>query len=276
MSKFIEYRAERAFQICIVFSTTLVIERLLQFNRAGWVGFFVMMIYVGFDAGASMHRTLHRFLGTIIGLLLSYFLWLLGLLDYRLMMVIIPIIVFFSFFSLGKFYSYPTIFTVTLTSLGTAYFSPENYDAYYFFFDYLRATIIAFFICMFFDGIVFKNKKMTQVFYHEHQANIIKNLEVLLSLTRQKVIKKTEFLKISARCHAKILETQQFELTAQHDYALEPQDLLEADNFHAQVSQTLEAIRQLFLLAPTQDHVLRLKVQTMLDNLRVFHARGGI
>ena len=99
MSKFVEYRATRAFQICIVYVTTLLIERLLQFNRAGWIGFVVMMIYVGFDSGASMNRTLHRFLGTMIGLLLSYFLWLLGLLDYRLIMTVIPIIVFFSFFA---------------------------------------------------------------------------------------------------------------------------------------------------------------------------------
>ena len=164
VSKIIVYRSVRALQICMVYATTLLIERLLQFPKAGWIGFVVMMIYVGFDAGASMHRTLHRFWGTLIGLLLSYFLWILGILDYRLMLTLIPIAVFFSFFSLGKFYSYPTIFTVTLTTLGTAYFTPADYSVSEFFFDYFRATFIAFLICMFFEGIVFKNKKMTQVF----------------------------------------------------------------------------------------------------------------
>ena len=273
MSKFVEYRATRAFQICIVYVTTLLIERLLQFNRAGWIGFVVMMIYVGFDSGASMNRTLHRFLGTMIGLLLSYFLWLLGLLDYRLIMTVIPIIVFFSFFSLGKFYSYPTIFTVTLTSLGTAYFSPDNYDAYYFFFDYLKATLIAFLICIFFEGIVFKDKNMSQVFHDAHHANILDNLEQLLTIATDENTKKTHFLKASAACHAKILDTLAFEVTSRSDYALIENELFETASFHQQVTNALDSIRQLFLLGSNRDASLVLSIRTMLDQLWVFHTR---
>lgn len=273
MSKFLEYRATRAFQICIVYATTLLIERLLQFNRAGWIGFVVMMIYVGFDAGASMNRTFHRFLGTMIGLLLSYFLWLLGLLDYRLIMTVIPIIVFFSFFSLGKFYSYPTIFTVTLTSLGTAYFSPENYDAYYFFFDYFKATIVAFFICIFFEGIVFKDINMSQVFHDEHHAKVLDNLEQLFVIATNKKIHKTSFLKASAECHAKILDTLAFEVTSRSDYALIKNELFDTEYFHQQVTNALDSIRQLFLLAPHRDESLVLGIRTILDQLWVFHTR---
>lgn len=267
VSKIIAYRSERALQICIVFATTLLIERLLQFPKAGWIGFVVMMIYVGFDGGASMHRTLHRFWGTLIGLLLSYFLWLVGLLDYRLMLTVIPIVVFFSFFSLGKFYSYPTIFTVTLTSLGTAYFTPDNYSVSEFFFDYFRATLIAFLICMVFEGVIFKNKGMTRVFGRNLEQTIVLELEQLLDMLTSQPLKHAHFLKVSAACHAKIQEMGMFELTAKHDYAIQEHGLFEMRAFHAMVLVILMELYQLFALAPQSDAALIVAVREKIKRL---------
>ena len=115
-----EYRSTRALQICIVFVTALVLERMLNYSRAGWIGFIVMMIYVGFDSGASIHRTMHRFWGTVLGLVLSYFLWQLGLLDFRLMLTVIPIVIFLSFFAFFSVHSLTHFRNNTLKQLQDA------------------------------------------------------------------------------------------------------------------------------------------------------------
>lgn len=261
-----DYRATRAFQICIVFVTTLVIERLLNFNRAGWIGFVVMMIYVGFDAGASIHRTMHRFLGTVLGLLFSYFLWQLGLLDFRLMLVVIPTVLFFAFFSLCKFYAYPTIFTVSLTFLGTAYFSPLDYNAYSFFFDYFKATTVAFFICFVFEGLVFKSSHLTQKFYHDLQKTILDELQNLYQIGVMSHPNQNHFLRGSAACRVKINELHIFEQTAKHDLGLD-RGLGNTESFHALVSRTLHDIRLLFLLSANAPASLDQAIQDMLQTL---------
>ncbi len=266
MSNIFEYRTTRALQICIVFVTTLLLERLLNFSRAGWVGFVVMMIYVGFDAGASIHRTLHRFWGTILGLLLSYLIWKLALLDFRLLLIIIPVVVFLAFFSLCKFYAYPTIFTVTLTFLGTAYFSPSNYDAYYFFFDYFRATVVAFFICFLFEGWIFRNSGLTEKFYYDLQKSTLDELDHLYQIACHCPPNQNSFLKGSALCRVKINDLHTFEQTARHDLNLE-QGLPHADAFHTLVSKTLHDIRLLFILSPRTIDSLNVSIQTNLQSL---------
>lgn len=244
-----EYRKIRAVQICTVFVTTLVIERILNFEHEGWVGFFVMMIYVGFDSGASIHRTMHRFWGTIFGLLLSYFLWILGILDFRLEIIIIIITLFFSFFLLNKFYAFPTIFTVSLTFLGTAYFTPQDYHPGNFFFDYFRATVMGFFICLLFEGLIFKKSHLTQKFYQDLQASIIQELENLYDLSRYPNPNKNRFLKGSAACRVKINELRSFEGTLKYGLDFEQGlDMTKIEDFHRLVGRTLHDIRLLFLL----------------------------
>ncbi len=267
MSQTFEYRSTRALQICIVFVTTLLIERLLNYSRAGWIGFIVMMIYVGFDSGASIHRTMHRFWGTVLGLVLSYFLWQLGLLDFRLMLTVIPIVIFFAFFSLGKFYAYPTIFTVSLTFLGTAYFSPSDTNAYNFFGDYFKSTSVAFFICFMFEGLIFRKSHLTRKFYYDLQKSIISELESLYSLGVTIPSNQNRFLRGSAVCRVKIHELHGFEQMAQHDLGLE-QGLGNTESFHALVSRTLHDIRLLFLLSAGPTSELALSIQPMLVSLK--------
>src|SRR3990167_8423105 len=117
----LDYRTTRAFQICVVFAATIMVQEWLKFAHSGWIGFAVMMIYAGFDSGTSLHRTRHRFWGSMLGLLLSYVLWFFIRIHYETIFLVIPIVVFMAFFSLGKFYVSPTIFTVTLTALGIDY-----------------------------------------------------------------------------------------------------------------------------------------------------------
>jgi hypothetical protein len=270
-----EYRTTRALQICIVFVTTLAIERLLNYSRAGWIGFIVMMIYVGFDAGASIHRTMHRFWGSLLGLLLSYFLWQLGLLDYRVMLIVIPAVIFFAFFSLCRFYAYPTIFTVTLTFLGTAYFSPLDYDAYYFFFDYFKSTVVAFFICFVFEGLIFRSSHLTKKFYNDLQNSIIDELEQLYHLGIKQPSNQNHFLRGSATCRVKINELHIFEQTAKHDLGLK-QGLGNTKSFHTLVSRALHDIRLLFLLSQDAPASLADAIQEMLHTLKTVLRQEGL
>ena len=270
-----EYRTTRALQICIVFGTTLVIERLLNYSRAGWVGFIVMMIYVGFDSGASIHRTMHRFMGSLLGLLLSYFLWKLELLDFRLVLVVIPTVIFLAFFSLCKFYAYPTIFTVTLTFLGTAYFNPADYDAYSFFFDYFKSTAVAFFICFVFEGLIFRSSHLTKNFYNDLQNSIINELDHLYHLGIKHPPNQNHFLRGSAACRVKINELHTFEQTAKHDLGLE-QGLGNTESFHALVSRALHDIRLLFLLSSDAPSSLDHAIQEMLHTLKTALRQEGL
>lgn len=270
-----DYRTTRALQICIVFLATLVIERLLNYNRAGWIGFVVMMIYVGFDSGASTHRTMHRFWGSILGLLLSYFLWQLGLLDYRLMLIVIPTVIFLAFFSLCKFYAYSTIFTVTLTFLGTAYFSPTDYDAYYFFFDYFKSTVVAFFICFVFEGLIFRSSQLTKKFYNDLQRSIISELDHLYHLGVKRPANQNHFLRGSATCRVRINELHTFEQTAKHDLGLE-KGLGNTEGFHALVSRVLHDIRLLFLLSADAPASLDHAIQEMLHTLKKSLQQEGL
>jgi len=270
-----EYRSTRALQICIVFVTALVLERMLNYSRAGWIGFIVMMIYVGFDSGASIHRTMHRFWGTVLGLVLSYFLWQLGLLDFRLMLTVIPIVIFLSFFTLSQFYAYPTIFTVSLTFLGTAYFNPSDTSAYNFFADYFKSTLVAFFICLMFEGLIFRKSNLTKKFYYDLQKSIILELESLYSLGMTIPTNQNLFLRGSALCRVKIHELYGFEQTAQHDLGLEEHGLGNTESFHALVSRTLHDIRLLFLLSAGPDSELALSIRPMLASLQDYLRQEG-
>ena len=58
----LSYRAMRGLQISIVFAFTIFVQEFLRFPRAGWTGFALMMIYAGFDNGATLSRAYNRFL----------------------------------------------------------------------------------------------------------------------------------------------------------------------------------------------------------------------
>ncbi len=248
----IDYRTTRALQICTVFMFALAFQRFLLISHAGWVGFAVMMIYAGFDSGRSLHRTLHRFLGSMLGLLLSYALFCFIQIDYRMILVVIPIIVFMAFFSLGKSYLFPTIFTVTLTGLGLDYYASDDYQLYNFLFDYAIATLIAFSICLFFEYFVFKKSQLTHKFYSDLQCALVLHLSSLLHIVTTKPIRRSQFLKHSVLFNRKIIELNEFLVGVKHDYQLHHHSLKELNDFNTTVEHAYQTIRQLYVSNSTQ------------------------
>jgi uncharacterized membrane protein YccC len=267
MLKKIEYRTTRALQICIVFVTTLALQRWLQFSHAAWIGFSVMMIYAGFDSGTSLHRTFHRFWGAMIGLLLSYILWLFIRIDYGLILMVIPIVVFMAFFSMGKRYALPTIFTVTLTALGVDYYSTDHYAVQNFFFEYARATITALAICMVFEYFVFKRGQLTHQFYFDLQRTVVNQLNCLLAVVETLPVRQSQYLKLSAQFNVNMSELHAFLDTAKHDYHIKKHIFNQLDEFNKTVEFIYSNIRQLFVSSHNARDSIILETKKALENL---------
>lgn len=179
----LSYKGIRALQICTVLTFTIFIQELLRYPSAGWTGFAVMMIYVGFDHGTTMFRAFHRFWGMILGLITGFFLWLMGHLDYRLLIVVIPITIFFAYFLVGHAYSVPTVFTVNTALIGTGYFGySKTSTVNTFIYSYTVATIIAFVICILFEYFYSRRYNLMKIFIEDTQHKIIEDLKNLLDL----------------------------------------------------------------------------------------------
>ncbi len=267
MFKAIDYRTTRAFQICIIFVTTLMIQRYLKFTHAGWIGFSVMMIYAGFDSGTSLHRTVHRFWGVMFGLLLSYFLWVLMRLDVGFVLFVAPVIVFMAFFTLGKYYVSPTIFMVTLTALGLDYYTLDQYEPINFFFDYTRATVLALAICVFFEYFIFKKSNLTHHFYFDLQQTVIRQLGQLFEIVTNTPVRHSHYLKLSAQLNLRLLELQSFLLVVKHDYHVQTQYFDSLDTFYESIEQIYHNIRQLFVSESSRQATLISETRAQLDAL---------
>ncbi len=265
--KDLDFRTTRALQIGVVFFCTLVIQWMLNFKHSAWIGFSVMMIYAGFDTGTSIHRTFHRFLGMSLGLILSWLLWGLGMLNYRILFLVIPMIIFFSFFSLGKLYAIPTIFTVTLTALGTDYFSPLDYQVRNFFFDYFWSTCVAFGICIVFETIVFRKKNLTHLFYLEAQQQIIIDLEKLFVIIKTKPLRERAYLKVSVECNEKIMEFERFVSMSMYDYHIQQNQFTKLEEFNTLLQEAYFMIRSRFVRHSVDHAPLDLQIEGYLERL---------
>ncbi len=251
-----KFRTIRAIHICIVFTTTLAIQEIFNFPRAAWTGFAVMMIYVGFDAGSTLRRTFHRFWGMLLGLFLSYILWFLGHIDYRILFFIVPIGVFFAYFSLGKLYMYPTIFTVTLTALGSDYYATDAYSPLWFFSDYFICTVIALIICIVFEYFVFRGRNLTQKFYYELQQDITNTLNQIFVLATAKPMNKSKLLKHTIQVNTKILEYNVLLGNTQHSYNFKDGLTTELEEFLAKVKLVYYNLRLLQVLPHEQSCII--------------------
>lgn len=267
MFKLVDYRKIRAFQISLVFATALAVQRLLGYSHAGWIGFAVMMIYAGFDKGASLQRTIHRFWGAIFGLLLSYILWIMGQFDFRLILVVVPIIVFFAYFSLGKLYAFPTIFTVTLTALGADYYGGNDYAVANFFFDYFLSTVVAFLLCFLFEFFLFRGSQLSRKFYLDLQKRIITRLNKLFTIVIQSPLRDSSYLRVSTVLNTNILDLYAFVDAAKHDSHPDINLLDEMALFGSTVQQAYHNIRRLFVLAPRKNTILELETKNILQQL---------
>jgi hypothetical protein len=271
MFKFVNYRKTRALQICIVFATALAIQRFLGYSHAGWIGFAVMMIYAGFDRGSSLQRTTHRFWGAVLGLVLSYILWIIGQLDFRLIFVIIPTVVFMAYFSLGKLYAFPTIFTVTLTALGTDYYGSNYYPVPNFFFDYLLSTVVALIICAIYEYYIFIDSHLSRKFYLDLQQIIIAQLSDLFNVVDRQPLHRSNYLKISSELNVRVLELYAFVDAAKHDKHQEINLLDELAFFSSEVQHVYHNIRRLYVFASQRNELLLRETKHIIEQLAIIN-----
>ncbi|MDF1757191.1 MAG: FUSC family protein [Legionellaceae bacterium] len=267
MFKSLDYRTVRALQICVVFIATLALQRALNFSHAGWIGFAVMMIYAGFDSGASLYRTKHRFWGAMFGLFLSYFLFIFILFNDDLIWVIIPIILFLAYFTVSKYYVAPTTFTVTMTGLGSDYYQSNSFSIDQFFFDYGEATTIAFCLCVFFEYFIFRKNNLTGKFYQEFKQLLINQLQILLDIVREENVRHSRYLKASAEFRSNLIKFESFLKTAKHNYSGNEHIYNDVDDFNQTIERVFYNIRQLFVLGSSEYENLALDAQLCLNNL---------
>lgn len=179
----LNYRVLRSLQISFVFTFTILIQQLLHYPRAGWTGFAVMMIYGGFDNGTALLRSYHRFLGVLLGLAMAYFLWIFAHINFRLLFFILPMVVFGVFFFASGAYSVPTIFTVTGSVLGFAYFDTQSgLELTFYLIDYFMCTCIGFAIIVVFETLCFKRYELMARFLNDTQINVLQYLNELFVL----------------------------------------------------------------------------------------------
>jgi hypothetical protein len=188
------YLELRGFHICCVFGLTLLIQELFNFPRSGWTGFAVMTIYAGFDMSTTISRAFQRFWGMLLGLISGYFLWFLGHMDYRSLIILLPMTIFFAYFLAGKSYSTPTIFTVNGAVIGTGFFANSiDLAVSSFLIDYSICTLIALIIILLCEYFWFSRYRVSHLFIQEKQALALKELHFLFQLLNQRQIYRTQW-----------------------------------------------------------------------------------
>ncbi len=214
------YRAMRGLHICIVFGFTILLQELFHYPQAGWTGFAVMMIYAGFDNGTTLFRAHHRFWGMVLGLFSGYLLWFLGHLDYRTLILLIPLTIFFAYFLVGRAYSIPTVFTVNTAVIGTGYFASHSQSSITFFIiDYIVCTIIAFAICLGFEYFVFSRYGLMKRFIYDTQAHVVKDLEKLVKLLNHGKISRSQWFRSCIELNRSLTEVNQLIKNSSFEYS---------------------------------------------------------
>ena len=265
----LNFRTIRALQICIVFTLSIFIERQLHIPRGGWTGFTVIMIYAGFDMGASVQRTMHRTLGVLTGLLFSLIVWFFGHLDFRIIYLVIPALIFFNAYSLGKTYAYTTIFTTALSVVGSDYFGSTTVKVEWYFVDYMMCTLLAAAICIFFEYFVFIHVNMTRKFYIDLQEDIICQLVNLISLTEHNCIKKSLLFNETVILNKKLSELYSFTKNTEHDYHNKDDLISELEEFSQSVHEIYQNFRKLLLIPSQKRPLLLTDTNSLIEKLKL-------
>jgi Fusaric acid resistance protein-like len=261
----IDFRTMRALQISLLFLASIAMQRLLHFAHAGWIGFTVMVFYSGIDSGTSIFRTVHRFWGTMLAILLSCILWWIMRKHSELIFLVTLAVVFMAFFTAGKYYFLPTVFTVTLTFLGIDYYVLDHYNFGEFFFDYARCTMIGAAICIFFEFFIFKNSSVSYKYYFELRQTFTRQLEQLFTVVITKPLRQSQYLKLSAQCNSRVIELNTFLNNTKHDFHINPAFFAELEQYDALLETTYSNIRQLFV--ENANPILILETQKLLAEL---------
>lgn len=236
----------RAMQISIVFASAIFLQTILNFNNKGWLGFSAMMIYVGLDSGTTLHRAFHRFWGAMLGLLLAYILFFIIKIHYQIIYLIAPCILFLAYFSLSRFYVTPTIFTVTLTAFGSDYFYSNHKAVTHFFFDYALSTILALFLCVFFEKYFFKKSNTSADLFIELKKNITKNMKALFLISQSSAKSHSRFLKEKISLNQNINRLDAFLQTMKHDFHVDKNIINEGETFNQTANEAYFLITKNF------------------------------
>lgn len=267
MFKNLDYRTIRALHICIIFTVSIAIEQLLKIPRGAWTAFTVMIIYAGFGTGASIQRMGQRFWGVILGLFLAYIIWFIGHLNYRTLFLMIPVLVFFYYYSLGTLFAYTSIFTVTLSAIGPDYFGSPGFYVSWFFTDYFACTLLAAIICMLFEYFIFAKINMTRRFYIALQKNMITGLSELLALTKPAIIRKSQYIQSTVVFNKKVIEMKTFVKSTKHDYHNKDDLIAELDEFTESMNLAYQNIRRSFVLPVEERFVFQQKTADLIEQL---------
>ncbi len=272
----LSYRSLRALQISTVFGFTIIVQESFLYPRAGWIGFAVMMIYGGFDNGTTILRAYHRFWGMLLGLLSGYLLWFSGHVDYRLLLIIIPITIYFAYFFAGQAYSVPTVFTVNTSIIGTGYFdtSISVFPLTFFLTDYLMCTVIAFVIILSFEYFWFSRYQLINLFIEDNQAEVVRKLYRLVHLLNQNKIRRTDWFEACISYTDSLFEMERLARNAQ--FLIRTKGTLgkEFNQFLALNSRIFVTLKALYISSYTKRHgkydfnLLLEQVQKDLKNLK--------
>ncbi len=260
------YKEARAFQICIVFSVTLFTQLLIQNPHVAWIGFTVMLIYAGFAKGASLQRTRERVLGVILGLFMGYFIWVLGQIDYRFIIFIVPGLVFMTFFFVGRSFAFLSAFIVALSVLGVDYYRSSDNAIANFLFDYLVFTLAAFAICVIFDHLIFKKTNLSRKFYFDLQEKIMVHLNELFKIVTHQPMRRSHYLKESNQFNVSVLDL--YEFIKAENYDIENERLEdESIMFRENTQKAYHNIRRLFLQTSIENDQLIIETKQLLEEL---------
>jgi hypothetical protein len=273
----LSYRSLRGIQISTVFFFTVIVQELIHYPRAGWTGFAVMMIYAGFDNGTTILRAYHRFLGMLLGLFSGYLLWFLGHVDYRLLILIIPITIYFAYFLAGQAYSVPTVFTVNTSVIGTGYFdkSGSSFNVTNFLIDYLICTVIAFAIILVFEYFWFSRYRLMDLFIKDTQRDVIRKLYHLIHLLNQPKISRSDWFEACINFTDSLFEMEKLARNSQFIISSRGIVREEFNQFLVITNRIFINIKALYLATYTKRHRkydfnrLLEKVHTDLNYLKI-------
>jgi hypothetical protein len=225
-----------------------------------------MLIYAGFAKGASLQRTRERVLGVVLGLFIGFFVWFLGQIDFRFAIFSAPILIFMTFFFVGKSFIFQSAFIVSLSVLGLDYYKNSDNAIGNFLFDYLIFTLVAFAICVIFDHVILRKENLSRKFYFDLQAKILQHLDKLFKIVTHQPMRSAYYLKESNQLNVSVLDLYAFIESTKYDI---PNKGLAGESleFRESIQKIYHNIRRLFLQAAINNDELINDTQQLLEEL---------
>ena len=210
----------------------------------------------------------------LLGLLSGYILWFIGHIDYRLLLIIIPLTIYCAYFLAGQAYSVPTVFTVNTSIIGSGYFdtSISVFPLTYFLTDYLICTFIAFAIILLFEYFWFSRYQLINLFIRDRQTEMVRKLYHLVHLLNQKKIRRSDWFESCISYTESLFETQRLAQNTQFLRRAKGTLGEEFNQFLSLNSLIFVDLKALYIARKSQDDdysSLFHQVQSDLQNLKI-------